>query len=139
MKLLRLVSRHLPGTVAHSVARASLPCRCRIHLQDCISPRWRSGSWRCILCPRFPQSKGWNSPALAILQTHVEPCWLTDSDLNHVFINRYIDTGEYFTLFTEAHPINRRAVHEVVTGALEGAVLTIGATFTRTLTVSPLK
>lgn len=46
---------------------------------------------------------------------------------------------EQFTLFAEASPINGRAVNKVVTGALQGAVLAIGATFTWTLTVNPLQ
>lgn len=40
-------------------------------------------------------------------------------------------------LFTEALPVNGRAVDKVFTGALQGAVLSIGATFTWTLTVNP--
>lgn len=69
---LKLPIGHLPGTVGHSVPPASRPCRCRIHLQDYISPRWHSGRWRCILDPRFLQSSVKSSLAPASLHIHRE-------------------------------------------------------------------
>lgn len=44
-----------------------------------------------------------------------------------------------FTFFAEASPVNWRAVDKVFTGALQGAVLAVGATFTKMFTVSPLQ
>lgn len=46
---------------------------------------------------------------------------------------------EYFTLFAKTSPINRRAVNVVVTGALQRAVFSIGATFTWIFTMNPLE
>lgn len=36
----------------------------------------------------------------------------------------------FFTFFAEASPVDGRAIDKVFTGALQGAVLAIGATFT---------
>lgn len=50
----------------------------------------------------------------------------------------FLTVCEAFTFFAEASTVNRRAVDRVLTGALQRAVLPIGATFTLTLTVNPL-
>lgn len=64
-------SEHLLDRVGHNAPHASRLCRYMTRLQGGISLHWRSGSWRCILGPRFPQSRGWNSLGLATLPTHV--------------------------------------------------------------------
>lgn len=45
----------------------------------------------------------------------------------------------YFTLFAEAGPVDGRAVDEVLTGALHGAVPAVRAAFTGTLAVRALQ